>query len=127
MSTQVDHEVAEFFARLAPERRRQVLKFAQWLRENEVEPPERLRSRCPRAETPQCVPVRTESELERALQGLDCTGQVLMEEYVLSLAEGRGVPGYVFLQFAGTIPEASLRRIEQVIEEEFEQIDDDEW
>jgi hypothetical protein len=127
MSTRLDHEIAEFFATLAPERQEQVLEFAHWLRENEVELPDRLRSRCPRGETSECVPARTESELERALHGLDCTRQVLMEEYVLSLAEGRGVPGYVFLQFAGTIPEASLRRMEQVIEEEFEQIDHDEW
>lgn len=125
MSTQLTVEITSCYERLSRERQEQVLRFAEWVRENRVELPDRLRSRCPRPETPPWVPRRTASELGRALQGLDCTGQVLTEEYVRSLAEGRGVPGYVLLQFAGTIPEASLRRMEQVIEEEFEQIDHD--
>jgi hypothetical protein len=127
MSTQLDSDLGSSYEHLPPERRAQVLEYARWLRENEAELPDRLRSRCPRAETPQPGPGQMDPELERAVQGLDCIKQVLIEEYVLSLAEGRGTPGYVFLQFAGTIPEESLRRMEQVIEEECERIDYDGW
>ena len=127
MSTRVEREISESFAQLSPERRGQVLEFGRWLRENDAELPDRLRSRCPRTEILRSVRARTDPELARALQGLNCTKQVLIEEYVLSLAEGRGTPGYVFLQFAGTIPEESLQRMEQVIKEECERIDNDEW
>lgn len=127
MSVLLDLDFVSCYERLPRARQEQVLEFGRWLRKNEVELPDRLRSRCPRPETLRSVPARANSELARAFQALSCTKQVLIEEYVLSLAEGRGTPGYVFLQFAGTIPEQSLRRMEQVIEEEFEQIDDDEW
>lgn len=126
MSTQLEREFASCYARLPRERQEQVLEYGRWLRDNHVDLPDRLRSRCPRAETPAWAP-SLHSELEHVLHGLDCVRQVLMEEYVLSLAEGRGTPGYVFLQFVGTIPEDALRQMEQVIEEEFEQIDDDAW
>jgi hypothetical protein len=127
MSTQLESEFASSYERLPPERQAQVLEYARWVRENDVELPTRLRSRCPRAETVQLVPAEMDSDVARVIQGLDCTRQVLIQEYVLSLAEGRGTPGYVLLQFAGTIPEESLRRMEQVIEEECERIDYDGW
>lgn len=127
MSTQLDSEFASGYARLSPERQEQVLEYARWLRENDVELPARLRSRCPRAETLLPGPAQMNPEMARLIQGLNCTRQVLIEEYVLSLAEGRGTPGYVLFQFAGTIPEESLRRMEQFIEEECERIDDDGW
>ena len=127
MSTQLDSEFASSYARLPPERQEQVLQYARWLRENDVELPTRLRSRCPRPETLHPGSAPMDLELERAVHRLNCTKQVLIEEYVLSLAEGRGTPGYVLLQFAGTIPEESLRRMEQVIQEECERIDYDGW
>lgn len=127
MSTQLDSKLTSSYESLPPERQEQVLEYARWVRENDVELPARLRSQCPRAETLQLVPAQMDSDIARVIQGLNCTKQVLIEEYVLSLAEGRGVPGYVLFQFAGTISEETLRRMEQVIKEEFEQIDYDEW
>lgn len=127
MSTQLDSKLTSSYESLLPERQEPVLEYALWLRGNDVELPARLRSRCPRPETLQPGSAQMDPELARAVQGLNCTRQVLIEEYVFSLAEGRGTPGYVLLQFAGTIPEESLRRMEQVIEEECERIDYDGW
>ena len=127
MSTQLDSEFAGSYDRLPPERQAQVLEYVRWLRENDAELPERLRSRYPPPGALQPLPAGMDPALERAVQGLSCTKRILIEEYVLSLAEGRGTPGYVFLQFAGTIPEESLRRMEQAIKEECERIDDDGW
>jgi hypothetical protein len=127
MSMQLDLDTAASLARLAPERRRQVLEYARWLRTNDVPLPRRLRPVCP--PTGRVQPARSQScpDLERVLQGLDCEKRLLIEEYVKALDAGRGVPGHALLRFAGTIPVDVLQRMEQVIEEECERIDHDEW
>lgn len=127
MSTHRDLDTAESLARLAPERRRQVLEYARWLSANDVPLPRRLRRTCPLAHGVQPARSQPCPDLERALQGLTCEKQLLIEEYVKALDAGRGVPGHALLRFAGTIPEDALRRMEQVIEEECERIDNDAW
>lgn len=127
MSTHTDSEIASSYEQLSPERREQVLEYARWLRANEAELPARLRSRCPPRAALHQPSGKAHPTLGPAMRGLSCAKRVLIEDYVLSLASGRGTPGYVFLQFAGTIPEESLRRMEQVIEEACERIDYDEW
>lgn len=122
MRMQLDHEVAELLAQLAPEWRRQVLEYAQWLRDEE-HADARL---WPRAAGEQDRP---DAGLEGVLEGLDCAQRERVEAYVQALAADppRGVPGHVLLRFAGTIPESALRQIEQAIEEEFEKIDEEGW
>lgn len=39
----------------------------------------------------------------------------------------QGVPGRALLRFAGSVSEETLKRMEQVIEEEFEQVDYENW
>ena len=127
MRTQLNPEAAESLAHLAPERRRQVLEYARWLSAHDVPLPRRLRRTCPPARRVQPSGSQPCPDLERALQGLNCEKQLLIEEYVKALDAGRGVPGHALLRFAGTIPEDALRRMEQVIEEECERIDNDQW
>ncbi len=127
MTTQLESDYASSYERLSPVRQKQVLEYAYWLRENEAELPERLRARYPCSGALQPLPTRLDDALADIVQGLSCTKRSLIEEYVLSLAEGRGTPGYVFRQFAGTIPEESLRRMEQAIKDECERIDYAGW
>jgi hypothetical protein len=56
-----------------------------------------------------------------------------LQEQVLSLVKTldkslqRGMPGSRLIQFAGAIPEADLRLMEQAIEQGCERVDLDEW
>jgi hypothetical protein len=132
MSPRLDPEVASSFGLLSPERRQQVLDYACWLRENKDDPIRRRPDsdpRCPPARATRPPASRGAPELEWAIQGLNCEQQGMIAEYVTALAANppRGVPGHALLRFAGTIPEDSLRQMEQAIEEDFERIDYEEW
>lgn len=124
MSTRLNPEYASLFERLPTARRRQVLAYARWLREDNDAP-----SRNGPA-TAGCAAVSLDADsLGQEMDGLDCRQQGLIEEYVRALAAHppRGVPGHALLRFAGTISDADLRRMEQIIAEDFGRIDDEGW
>lgn len=125
MSAQLDGELVRMLVRLTPEKRRQVLDYACWLRENEHDSPPAdalpfAQHNEGRGSEPALIP--TIASLEG--RQLEC-----VEEYVRALAEDppRGVPGHALLRFAGAIPEAALQRMERIIAEECERIDEGAW
>ena len=123
MSMQLDGELVRMLVRLTPEKRRQVLDYACWLREHDSTHADSLSS------AKQHEGRRSESALIPAIACLEGRQRERVEEYVRALAEDppRGVPGHALLRFAGTIPEAALQRMERIIAEECERIDERAW
>lgn len=124
MSVQLDGELVRMLVRLTPEKRRQVLDYACWLRENE-----HGSTRADALPSPKHEGRGSESALIPAIACLQGRQRERVEEYVRALAEypPRGVPGHALLRFAGTIPEAALQRMERIIAEECERIDEGAW
>ena len=116
MNTRLDPELTEAFEALSPPRRGQVLDYARWLRDAD-------------GGDPNGGPSAADVDLDTALLALDPVQRQRVAEYVCALAANpsRGVPGHALLRFAGTLPETTLRRMEQVIEDECERIDHGGW
>jgi len=123
MSMQLDGELVRMLVRLTPEKRRQVLNYACWLREHDSTHADALPSAKHHeghGREPALIP---------AIACLEGRQRQRVEEYVRALAEDppRGVPGHALLRFAGTIPEAGLQRMERIIAEGCERIDESAW
>ncbi len=129
-------ELAGRLSALAPERREQVLEYARWLRENSAGSSRGSTDRNAPNDpgTRQvCTPGLADGaggrELERTILRLNCEQRDRVEEYVRALMADppRGIPGHVLLRFGGTIPESTLLQMQQVIADECERIDYDQW
>jgi hypothetical protein len=129
-------ELAEALNTLAPERREQVLEYARWLRQSSAGSScGSINRNAPSGSstgqvcTPGLASGADGRELERTILRLNCAHRERVEEYVHALTADspRGVPGHVLLRFGGTIPESTLLQMEQVITDECERIDYDQW
>ncbi len=75
------------------------------------------------------VSATLEQEIREQLKSLDAEQQRQVLAFARELAATgiRGVPGHTLLRFAGTIDSNDLAAIAQVIEEDCEKVDRDEW
>ena len=127
-------EISGMLCALAPERRRQVLKYARWLRHSSADSScGAIDRNAPNDSGQVCTPGLADGaggrELERTILRLKGEQRERVEAYVRALTADppRGIPGHVLLRFGGTIPESALLQMEQVIEEECERIEHDQW
>ncbi|HST59733.1 MAG TPA: hypothetical protein VLK84_13610 [Longimicrobium sp.] len=129
-------ELVEMLSTLAPERREQVLEYARWLRQSSAGSSCGSMDRTAPGDSgieEGCRPGPASGaggrELERTILRLNCEQRERVEKYVRALTADppRGIPGHVLLRFGGTIPESTLLQMEQVIADECERIDYDQW